>query len=273
MDNFTEMTMKFLKHSNMHTYLPSIEEIELVDNGKRMHMTIEDYLGMGRLNLDEHFLIQSIIFFTLLDNYIDQEDPSLIGESFGKKCKCYSPSNYIGSIAKELFRIMKIIRNSVVHTRSITSKENGISINYTFNKTNFKLKCSKYCIELVYSITFLIFDNEFVSDYQMEKSLIAMYSDLLNGIEEFNDEFGDLNHSLVSNHINYKWKRRYLVKNPRYEIKNQNIIVEKVEHSSIIDSCDYLVEYEDIQYLIPEEVIDENRIIAINDIDKFKTNL
>jgi len=66
--------------------------------------------------------------------------------------------------------------------------------------------------------------------------------------------------------------RRYRVLNPKYEIKNNLLLITPAEihkiekHSSGVD---YIVEYDNTQYLLPEETL-LNNSIPIEKIDKWQ---
>lgn len=264
--HFINSTINLLKRSDIRIHFPEYREVLLEEEGKThtVHLFASD--SFHQTKMEENLIFTALTFFTLLDSYIDVKDPSLEGGTLKIRYERLPLSNDNEIILKEIYRVLKIFRNSVVHSKSaITFQNNQIKIDYTFRGTNFKLEINKYGLELIYSVILMMLStNPTLHD---EGILRSYYDDIRQNLKNISDEFGIDNLILISNAIRLKRNVRYKIKNPNYLVdKDKGIVQIKRYDFEMGFSADYLITVENVYYLIPDEILDTNSTVPINEI-------
>lgn len=161
-----------------------------------------------------------MIFFSIIDTFIDINYPNLEGQSFAKKYHDLQTTNDIDIMFKEVYRILKILRNASIHSKNSVSvrNDNSILVDYNFKGTNFKLEMSKHCLELIYSLIFFVIkDMKYPLDYK-EGLMRTYYEDIKRNIVIISDDFGVNNLASISSRLRLKRTVRYNVINGTFSI-------------------------------------------------------
>lgn len=74
---------------------------------------VEYYIWNEQRN--KPYIISNLIIFSLFDGYLDIENDALVGLSFKGKYDKSNHSSDIEIMIKETYRILRLIRNEVVH--------------------------------------------------------------------------------------------------------------------------------------------------------------
>lgn len=270
LQKFIDQTKDFLKRSDITIHELAVSEVEIGEDGKITHYL---HLGdvFGKANISDNFLLHTMVFFTLADSQIDVNNPKLEGKNFSTRYRGLVAANDNDKIFKECYRILKIIRNSAIHSRStLLMNDNVLSVNYTFKGTNFKLEISKLGLELIY--TYLL--GAYVPDKnpQEYKEAVArsIYDDICNEIMAIEDEFGK-NLKMISGGLRIK-RRRYRLMNTLFQQNNEFLkIITKLKKGSNPENIpiDYLVQLNGLNLTLPEEILNSDKSIPLNDILKW----
>lgn len=268
-NDFIIKTIEFLKRSDVRFHLPEHREVELSNNTQTVNITCEESFNKNRLN--DNLIIHSMIFFSLFDAYIDSENQQYEGLSFRRKYDKLPCTTDYDIILKELYRILKVLRNTTVHSKShISFNGKEILINYKFKGTNFKLLISKLGLELIYSAILLVIDNRYLELYKAGL-LREYYNEILLNIKDLKDDIGHNNFKYISDGIRLKRHVRYRVINPDFSIDydKEILYINKYKYECSSYSADYLIEYNEGKYIIPEEILNDNRVL-IKEISGYK---
>lgn len=273
LNDFIRDTINLIEKSNFELQFPEIFDTILEeDNNKKISMEFIDYTGIT-VNVKNNFLLISSILFLLVDTYLDTIYSNIEGQSFKQRYENIDDSDDIDIIFKEIYRILKLIRNATIHSKSaITINNNVYTINYNFRTTNFNLSISKQSFENLISLVIFIINgknNNTINEY-IVSILRTYYRDIKANIiinDEFSNQLLDINNTLYLKNM-----RRYRVLNPRYTIENNLLSIIPFEIHEVEKSfsgVDYVIDYENIKYLLPEETLNDNTI-STQDIDKWK---
>lgn len=225
-----------------------------------------------KIPLNENIVIQVTIFFTLLDNYIDFNYPNLEGESFSKKYKELPDNNDQQIIIKELYRIFKLLRNTVVHSLSNLEGKASVKISYNYRKTDFILDMSKLGFELLISLVLFLLDNQIKCQAYKTGIMRTYFKDIKSNIYKFEDEFGTDNFYQTNDNLYLCRRRRYQIINPKYQILKSKIKISKYKISDLEKSyaaADYYIIFKEQEYIVPNEVLNENGLISFKNLKAF----
>jgi len=221
----------------------------------------------------------ALTFFTLADSLIDNRFPNLEGMSLVRKCReLRNNADMIVKILSESFRILRIVRNAVVHSSSQILSD-GYYLEATTIGTNEEVKIKIDGLKKLYTIILLlikILEEDNHSEYT--KWLLNYYlNSSIASIERFRDQIGNrssLGNFLpasraLSNHL------RQLVLNNPFNILNNEIFLEDPYHppgqESSFYRCDYMITYNGENFLLPEEYLDPNNYkIPIAELENWK---
>lgn len=267
LQNFINQTSKFIKDSGIDLlYPPEISRVEYEEEGlTKAHFSFVDNFG-SNVSISDNSLLQIIIIFSLLDVYVDKSCPNLEGESFKYKYDNLPTSTDEELVLKNVYRIFKTLRNSIVHNISSTNISSGnINISYSFRNTLFSVSCDLKTISNLYTIVYMI-ANAIGNTYREKTYLRTFYSELISNIT-LQDEITANLDSLTDTFIFQSISRiRIELLETQYELKN-NTITFKNEYLAGKRSQPYLnvdlsFSINNIKYLIPEELITNHSILA-----------
>jgi hypothetical protein len=231
---------------------------------------LEDHLFMNGVTIPN--LLETSIYFMVLDSYIESMNPSLEGLSFRKKYESLPQANNEEVIISQVYRILKIFRNVMVHSmHSITRTQSGFHISYVNNNTNFKLEVSFKGIKYIkgFILSYLLQQNLAYSQKYNEYYYNAFYQDILHEIIDFSDEDGQLKKVNPSLTI-YRFMRCDCNSIP-FSISDDNIVFDIPDEytDSTKYPIDINIEYQNTKYIIPAEILN-NKSLNINELDEWK---
>lgn len=274
-NEFIDKTIKMLERSDIIIRLPEHRKLQFDGEYKTLYMELSEVVG--QTHLQENLIFQVMVFFSIIDTFIDINYPSLEGQSFAKKYQGLQTTNDIDIIFKEVYRILKILRNASIHSKNSISvrNDNSILVDYNFKGTNFKLEVTKHCLELIYSLIFFVIkDMNYPLDYK-EGLMRTYYDDIKRNIITISDDFGINNLASISSRLRLKRTVRYNVINGNFSIdlNNQILTLEKylpAESERICTASDYKVKIDSKLYIIPEEILGSNGEINICDLSPWE---
>jgi hypothetical protein len=183
--------IEFLQSTTSSPQLTERSSFELkADKTACIKMNLVDHIFLNGITVPD--LLETSIYFMVLDSYIESINPSLECLSFRKKYKSLPQTNNEEVIISKIYRILKVFRNAMIH--SITRTRNGLHISYVNNNSNFKLEVSLNGIKYIkgFILSYLLQQNSDYSQKYNEYHFNAFYQDILHEIVKFNDEDGQL---------------------------------------------------------------------------------
>lgn len=214
LDDFIHQTVEFLKYSDIGIDSPSIEIITFNSDGTRAS-THSSFGFTGAAEIRENLLLNVTILFSLLDVLVDKKFPQLEGKTLRKRYLDLPSSNDYQIMFKEIYRIMKVFRNAIVHSKSsLSAKDDSFSIDYEFKNSHFQLAITSRALLMIFS---MIVHFARLRDYPYITGIFRdYYDDILNGIVAFSD---DINSSLAAISGGLRLKRlRYRTKDRPHQI-------------------------------------------------------
>jgi len=271
---FIEKTLKFIEESDLSVSLPDIRQVTENDEGNYIiHMSSICRLSENKLK--ENYLLSQVVIFTLFDAIIDIKYPNLDGLSFKRRYEGLPSTNNFENIFREVYRVLKLIRNATIHNRSSLNRdESGVQLRYTHRNTNFEFNCSSKAISILNTIVILLAKSFDVRDKYTETLLVAYFNDLTIEVSNISDEFQN---SLlpITVPFTFKWSVRYRITNPKfnyyfetnsYKLENRY----KINENEVYASDEYILHIHEDKYLIPGEVINENGEFTKRELLKWK---
>lgn len=275
-NEFIEKTIKMLQRSDIIIRMPEHRKLEFDGEMRKVYIELSDMFG--KTQLQDNLIFHVMVFFSLMDTYVDISYPNLEGQSFAKKYIDLRASNDMEIMIKESYRVLKILRNASIHSRNAISvgNDNVIIVNYQYRGTNFRIDMSKNCLELIYSLIFLLIEDKNYPSIYMEGLVRTYYDNIKSSITYISDDFGINNLVCISPGLRLKRIVRYNVVNPNIVIdsgeqtvninKHQLHEMEKEHYSS-----DYKIIVNGKCYLIPDEILGANSILNFNDLTPWET--
>lgn len=223
------------------------------------------------LRLDNNFgRLMTIfpLFFSCLDSIIDIENPELVGNNFKRKYNNMKIQTEADKVIKEVYRIMIIIRNVSAHDINSCIFNSKIDINYEFKGTNYILDMSQKGLRLIYGIILTILNENSYPNFQINSYKDGIYVDFYRKIlEEINNIQDDKTLSIINIdfYIDYSRDKLHDVK---FSIANNKIKFnyELHKHSNI----NFYINYNNENYVIPQEILDQHFEISLSSIEKWK---
>ena len=248
---FANQIIGLIKGSDMLIHEPEWREVFLNENGGTTHkMNLSDSL-YKKTEIKNNEVLLVMLLFSMLDAYVDATYPTLEGESFAYKYRNLSSSNDTEIIIREVYRILKILRNASIHSRSNVQRTSNNELYTQYSRTmhnritNFELKISQMGLELIGTFIMIIitFNQLNRSDSYKLALLRTFYDDIQKEILTISDEFGIDNLSSISEELRLKRGSRFMIMNPRFT-KETEFKIEKLNVS------DMEKEFADYEYIV-----------------------
>ena len=267
-NNFIQQTINLIEQSDFRLNFPEVLDTELEENGtKKISIEFIDRFG-ANIDIQNNFLLISSISFLLIDTYLDTIYEDLEGKSFKQRYEAIEENSDLNIMLKETYRVLKLIRNTTIHSKSaINIVDDSYIIGYRFRDTDFHLTISKKSFENLISLVLFIIKIETNTNEYIVSLLRTYYKDIVLDIS-INDEFSDSLSQVASNKL-LKTMRRYRVINPTYNINNNILKIKPMdiwEQEKDFSGIDYVVKINNEKYLIPNEILINNKI-AITDLE------
>ncbi len=259
---------------------PAIDICDSDDN-ETLFLSTNMKMSISDSSTSNNILTNERKYYNLLDVLVDNILPnSLRGKSLAERYKKLSSGTDSEIILKEIYRVMKIVRNAAEHERdSINIDENNnYSISYTYRRTLFELKIKQDKLVYIFMII-LIFANleNKINSYIL--GFLRTYYDIIREVLSIKDEFVSSLphlHSITEEGLRLKAIRRSRVVKPIYWIEDNFLKIKrkKMPRGDNINFPEYLVLINNKLYLIPEEILisDEDKIgkIKISKISEWE---
>jgi hypothetical protein len=268
-NNFILQTISLIQKSDFRLQFPEVLDTELEDgNHKKITMEFVDYIG-ANIDIKNNFLLISSIAFLLIDTYLDTVYEELEGKSFKQRYETIEENSDINIIFKEVYRILKLIRNATIHSKSaISIVDENYNIEYLFRNIKFKLTISKKSFESLISLVIFTIDHKnknMINEYIT--ALLRSYFKTISENITIRDEFSN-NLLEIRSSTYLKIMRRYRVLNSKYQRENNILDIEPMEEKDF-SGVDYVVIIDNNKYLIPNEVLIDNKI-AVSDLKNWE---
>lgn len=200
------------------------------------------------------------MIFTAFDGYLESKYGLKEGDSFKKHYTNLPATSDLEKIEKNIYRIMKIVRNAIQHNMSSISLDaGGYDIGYQFNSTNFKLQISRDGMDFLYTVIISLIQNSIFgmdSFSSTEGHYLGMlqwyYSQVVNKIRALQDDIqpSDLL-QLSGTHPKLAAVQRYRIQNPVLKAEDDSTVTFKYrDYGSVLYKSDYVFG----NYLLPEEL-------------------
>ncbi|HCG6123155.1 TPA: hypothetical protein NJ077_004674 [Vibrio parahaemolyticus] len=273
-NQFLNQTIKFIEESDLVFIAPSIRPITFSENGNHtLHVSATCRMFESKLNGNP--MLSQMIIFTLLDALLDYLYAESEGLSFKRRYLALPDATSKDVVVKEVYRIFKLVRNSMVHSRdSFDISGSTVNISYTHCNTKFELICNLSSLQLMNSIVLALSKNIGVCDKYFEIYLLSYYREMLDGISQFSD---DINKPLnsVSPSLDFKHRLRYRVPvnsnssedNGGYELPNFSL-----HESEVWAGIDYIINSNDCRYIVPSEALSNHLTISPQELCVWKVS-
>ncbi|MFP9528423.1 hypothetical protein [Pectobacterium brasiliense] len=278
--------LNFLYQIKNHPDILSYRKVELSeDYGASLGDFRPIMLSIGSDNrMSANRVIMDLCLFMLIDALIDRDNPDLIGEDFTTKYKKINAEKTHTFIQKECFRLIRLIRNAIVHDnegisfedefKKIKEDEAGIPTVQDTRKMLVNLKSKKkdekldmYLLGKEY-LDFIIWFLVFEQNPQGYSLLIlkSAYNKLISNINSISDRMGDSINECPfnSSSVLLKGFHRYVIFNAFITEGDEDVRIKIKEYCS--PCCDYYWEIDTDVYLIPLEalVVDKEGFGVVN---------
>ncbi|CEN75429.1 Uncharacterised protein [[Clostridium] sordellii] len=280
--DFIKKSMDFLANNQINFKLPIVRPVTIENGVENIQMSFSDSIGMcSRKNsISDNFIAKNILIFTVFDEYLNSKNDNLIGLSFRKRYNLLSANNDLDIITKEIYRILKLIRNTIVHNSSnISINKNTYNFNYENNNTKFNLNIDEKTLNNLYTIVYMIVRE--YSTYKNESNefyigiLRYCYSKLKLKIDRegcLKDDINDNPNILMSISSSIKLFNtvRYKVRNPKYTVNGDMIKIETIDTGIEYYKEDYCLNIDDNYYIVPSEALNNLGEIKKLELTKWK---
>ncbi|MEL7896055.1 hypothetical protein [Vreelandella neptunia] len=261
-DQLINQVINFMRESNLELCYPDIVPTKINEEGNQHHShSFSIRMSENKIRGNE-FLVR-LLLFSALDALIDIKNPHLEGESFRQRYLGLPNSTEREIVLREVYRITKNIRNTMVHNLGkISIVDAGYQINYKKGKTIHSMTYGRKAITLLNTITIILIRNQNADDLYINNYITSYYQDLKSHILSFSD---DISSPLATIHpkVKIKTRRRYRVEVPEncwdsetetYHIRRASLADEETGSAS----DEFMIKHEDGISLIPGEVINGN---------------
>jgi len=247
-----------LEDCGMSIRYPEIRHVEIDSTGKRtVNMTFSCLAGR-RVSIEQNQQMKFLMMFALFDLHIDSNHPQLEGKSFSQKYKSLPRENDYNLILRELYRVSKVIRNSLVHNPSSFKILNGyLDVNYSFKETNFRVKISLDSLNSFYTSLVMYIKGDLGKGNYFLGILRSIYREILEGMSEFADEF-EYVLCTPSGGLEILPHVREVILKPEYIITNDYLQI-KVNETRAPEwqGTDFYLVHEEKDILVPKEALDQ----------------
>jgi hypothetical protein len=222
-----------LEDVGMSVKYPEISRVTYDEDGRSTLNMYASYMLGTRVNIENNPSMKLMMMFTVLDFFIDTIHPNLEGKSFAQKYKSLPFGCDYDLMLRELFRIAKVMRNSLVHNPSSLKFTNGsLDTYYQFKRTDFGINLSQDGLANFYTALVMYTKGDLGKGEYFLGMMRVIYKHIVDGINYFSDEFNSTI-ALPSQNLEIKPYVRKILVNPRYEINN-NVI-----HFLTVQECRY----------------------------------
>lgn len=263
--NIIEATQIFLNVQGLNQRVIKQRPVTLGDgNESTVQIAISDHVGFSSREKEIPITIQIMTIFSMLDTHIDLVYPQLQGMNFFRRYKSLPVNSDKEIIFKEIYRIFRKLRNTVIHnssTISIIGNEkvdfDGLSIDVDTMYWLYSVACELFSRD----------NKKYYSPIYHECVLRAYYRKIFEKLRVLNYR-DDIENGLldISANVSVLVTVRYPVVNPKYVIDEMKIKIVKYDCGDEHGRADYYITHEGDKYCVPDEAIDVNGELSLNEL-------
>lgn len=256
-----------LEDIGMSVKYPDVRHVTFNSDGSStVHMSFCDMIGT-RVSIEQNQPMKFMMMFTLLDFYIDSNHVGLEGSSFAHKYRNLPSEGDYDLMLRELFRIAKVIRNSLVHKSSSFRVLDGVlDVRYEFKGTDFGVKMSADSLSNFYTSLVMYIKGDLGQGNYFLGIMRSIYKSITDGISYFADEFGG-SPNTPSPGLKIKPYVREIFMNPEYVLKDDHVQINITERNTPEwQGIDFYIEHNREKILVPEEALGPGLTIHIVDL-------
>ena len=266
MNSFIIHTLMMLEDMGMSVRYQDIRHVTISEDGtSTTHLEFCCMTG-SRVSIEQNQTMKFMMMFTVLDFYIDTKYPNLEGSSFSQKYKRIPHDNDNELMLREIFRVAKVLRNSLVHSPSSFEISSGhLNVNYQFRDTEFFVKMSLDAQRDFYTSIVMYTKGDLGQGSYFLGVMRSVYKSAFSGIVCFSDEFGrQLSHP--SEGLEIKPYVREVVMNPDYDVEGGQVKIKFSDRSSPEwQGMDFYIEHNGNDILVPKEALRSD--LTISELD------
>lgn len=268
-NQFINQTFSLLKKSDMRFFPTETVPLKFnhEDKDKTVHIQMVVSDTYGGASISSNCILQISIMFSVMDALVDNKYPDLVGQSFKSKYKGLPNGTDDEIMFREVYRLLKTLRNAAVHSMNTISikEDESITASYTHNGTVFSLDISQLGMNYIYTFiyNYITPQPEELTSNHIKAIQRTIYDSIKQRINSFSDDIGT-NLKDISNDLRLGSSRRYIVENPLYEVSPNVIRIQSIYEDGHFPA-DYLIEHDEKKALIPSEVL-RNQEIDVKDI-------
>jgi len=152
MSQFIHHALMLLEDAGMSVRYPDIHRITREADGTSSRLISRSGMQGRRVSIEQNPQMKFMMMFALLDAHVDATDPALEGLTYRQKYQRMPAADDAAMMLRELFRLAKLIRNTLVHHPSAFRLETGqLRISYLHKNTAFALTMSDMALRHFYT--------------------------------------------------------------------------------------------------------------------------
>ncbi|EPY7124165.1 hypothetical protein [Klebsiella michiganensis] len=272
--SYITSTLMLLEDAGLMLNRPGVTKVTLCENGQRQEEVFIKMMSGRRVSIENNPIAKFLLIFSMFDFYIDSNHPKLAGKSYYYKYKKSQKKNDFDIILWELFRIAKIIRNTLIHEPDKFEIKEIIDIEYLFKDTKFSLKIPLTTLsDLCTLIVMFIERKNNNTEYFLGIARYIYNNIIISSIQNFRDEFGETlkkpkgSFMLIPYHRYLAYKAKSKLEEECLTITESHLILDYINKSQSYDFC---VTVDDVEYKIPLEALDESFSIHMKELSKWR---
>lgn len=261
MNDYITSTITAIEDLGAHRLITDVRHIELEPDGRRT-VGYFSFCALGtRTNIESNKHLKFLMIFSIFDAYVDSFYSLPEGLTFKLKYQSIQENSNLDTCTKHLYRLAKIVRNSLVHNPSKIDFTNGINISYSYKNSPVILNISEYGCQLFDEMILRVVSRK-VKSTRGEAYLTAMHNDLIKEVTNLKDEFNDSLAPLSGLELN--WRVRNLIKNPDVVIDDDWVHMKTIPRHDDY-TLDYRIEIKGVKCEVPAEVLDGNQKVTVKE--------
>jgi|GEM_PF-3320432 len=263
--------LTFIKESNLPLRYPNVIRYSKAYDGK-FNTQWSSHVRVIENQLADQTVLSTLILFTAMDVFIDCLQPNIEGENFDKRYKSFQTnSDDFRVIVKEVFRILTLMRNTIVHRRSQTKIRGNVYSWGDKSKPKY-MECTYDGILYLNTLTVFLIEY-WTNENRYSLSMIGTYYEKLRSeIIFYVDKFGSTLDS-ISPPVKLNLLRRYRndvaltdADNSSGSFKVDRMVIHPEENA--ID--EFYVTWNGMHYLVPGEILGSESSIKFSTLPEWE---
>lgn len=266
---YIKQMINFFKQSDLPDRFIDIYPVTKKDGQKTVYQMMES--TFFPLPLRKNLVLSLSILFSLVDAYVDLKHPDLVNYCFKDKAKRLPNTEKTEACFKECYSVLRVLRNACIHSKDDLVYHNEVlSYEETTKKENDRIVIREEGIDYLTTFFRRVIGNDFGNNFTSTHKKIftvALYNKIKESIKDFTRPLQNIKNPEPFGSM--EWSVRYYFKNPDFEKKSDDSfeITEKpIQHYP----TDYLINFQNNQYLIPSEILSDSPIITLEEAKEWK---